>query len=100
MSSGKEQGPKPKYLTKENFGMNFMVGIFLVLSVCIIASAADKETPAVKAQSADDYYDGGSIDQQPTVRNPSSGDLPYSDDEIQRNTPENYTPKNMPIDQD
>jgi hypothetical protein len=87
--------------------MNFLVGVFLVLSFCVIASAGDTDNSASKVQSADDYYDGGgSIDQQPPQmdpnksRNPASGDLPYSDDEIQKNTPENYTPKNMPIDQD
>jgi hypothetical protein len=86
--------------------MNFLIGVFLVLGLCVVASAADTENPTTKI-SPDDYYDGGGIDQQPVQmdsgkgRNPASGDdLPYSDDEIQKNTPENYTPQNMPIDQD
>jgi len=87
--------------------MNFLVGVFLVLGLCVMASAGDTDNPTSKVQSSEDYYDGGdSIDQQPPQmdpsksRNPASGDQPYSDDEIQKNTPETYAPKNMPIDQD
>ncbi len=93
--------------------MKFLIGSLILLGLSNITYAADTAAPSgntedstTKVQSTDDYYDGGNIDQPPQIdpakaRSPASGDgLPYSDDEIQKNTPENFAPKNMPIDQD
>ncbi len=72
----------------------------------LFANAADdKGGDSIKRQSAEGYSDESAFETQNpdvgAVRKPNgSGDLPYSDDEIQQNSPENYKGKNMPIDQD
>ncbi len=89
--------------------------VFLTLVLLMLTSPAwatdDQKPPentsdntGVGQQAPPDTFDGGEIDNSADpgkpMRMPSSDALPYSDDEIQNNSPEGYKSPNMPIDKD
>ena len=79
------------------------VGIATIsLGLGFLAKAQQAENPSTNRRSPSGYSDGDDLDAHKAVdksRQPS-GELPYSDDELQKNLPENYGNKNMPVDKD
>lgn len=87
-----------------NKGVEMKILAVVLSLVAISVLAQEKGDQAPPRQSSPDYDDGEAFEPQARepgkpVRNPAA-DLPYSDDEIQHNLPENYPTKNMPVDQD
>jgi hypothetical protein len=84
--------------------MKLFIGILFAMGFSAMAFAAEATTPAntedsaIKLQSSGDYFDESDPGQ---VRGPASIDgLPASEDDVQKNSPDAVTPKNMPIDQE
>ncbi len=84
--------------------------IAAILTGVSLAHAED-ETPATPADgvglanSEDAKYDSNDLNSNDEAkaggkRTPSNVDLPYSKDELEKNSPENYPAENMPIDKD
>ena len=84
--------------------MKFLVFSFLLTFGTLAFSADDNSQ---QYQAPPDYNNGTPDSQMDPQMNdpsksrvPNGADLPYSDEEIQKNAPENDKSKNMPIDQD
>jgi hypothetical protein len=83
---------------------------FFLFSSKLFAADANKAAPPenspIGQEAPGDTFDGSEIDSPSPadlgkpMRMPSADGLPYTDDEIQNNSPEGYKTKNMPIDKD
>ncbi len=86
-----------------------VLSTFVALNLSFAARAEECLTEDCKPSSNErkssaNYDDGNALEQSNpsgATRSPASrGEAPYSDDELQKNAPENFKTKNMPIDQD
>ena len=85
----------------------FVFALLFVSSLVLNANAAggvkkqNVSTPESYEKAVDDGgYAEDNAPQGAVKRNPNNSDLPYPADEIDRNNPENYKSKNMPVDED